>query len=73
MSPSTDSEKSDWIEYKRLVLAALEQSAAQNVILNKRIGEIEIALAKLNVQSAIWGSIGGVIFSAIVALLLRRF
>lgn len=62
----------DWFEYKRLVLAALEQSAKQNEILNKRLSDIEITIAKLNVQAGMWGAIGGIVFSAIIAFMFRK-
>ena len=62
----------DWFEYKRLVLAALEQTAKQNEILNKRLGDIEITIAKLNVQAGMWGAVGGIVFSAIIAFMFRK-
>jgi|WetSurSiteA1Bulk_404760.scaffolds.fasta_scaffold06841_7 hypothetical protein len=69
---TNNTNSNDWFEYKRLVLAALEQSAKQNEILNKRLSDIEITIAKLNVQAGLWGAIGGIIFSAIVAFIFRK-
>jgi hypothetical protein len=65
----------DWYEYKRLVLAALEQSDRQNEKLNKRLSDIEIAVVTLKTQAsmwgALWGAIGGIGCSVIVAALLH--
>ena len=65
----------DWFEYKRLVLAALEQAAKQNDLLNKKLGEIEIAVVTLQTKASmwggVWGALGGVACSLVVALVIH--
>lgn len=69
-----ESRQDDWIEYKRLVLAALEQSDKNYKELVKEVSELKIALTTLQTRASTWGTIGGtvsgVICSIIVALII---
>jgi hypothetical protein len=60
----------DWYEYKRLVLAALEQAAKQNETLTKKLSDVEVAIATLQTKASVWGAIAGVGSSLMVALIV---
>ena len=60
----------DWFEYKRLVLAALEQTAKQNELLNKRLTDIEMAVIQLQTKASTWGGVAGVVSGAVCSILV---
>jgi len=73
MGSDKQQEQSDWYEYKRLVLAALEQSDRNHRELVKKVGDLEVAVAMLQTKASIWGAIAGFICSFIASIILYIF
>ncbi len=74
-----DLNPSDWNEYRRLVLSELERIGRDFNSINRKIDELrqdDISQLKTDItllkfQAAMWGSIGGLIFSTIIPFALR--
>lgn len=70
---------SDWNEYRRLVLSELERIGRDFNTINRKIDELrqeDISQLKTDItllkfQAAMYGSIGGLIFSTIIPYALR--
>jgi hypothetical protein len=74
-----ESERTTWEEYRRLVLSELERITRDIGFINEKIervrqedlAKIKLDLALLKFQSALYGSIAGVVFSGFVTFLFR--
>lgn len=68
-----------WDEYRRLVLSELERigrdlsSITQKIedFRSEDLAEMRTDIALLKFQAALWGSVGGLIFGAIITLFLK--
>jgi hypothetical protein len=74
-----ESERTTWEEDRRLVLSELERITRDIGFINEKIervrqedlAKIKLDLALLKFQSALYGSIAGVVFSGFVTFLFR--
>jgi hypothetical protein len=75
----TDGERTTWDEYRRLILSELERITRDIGFINEKIervrqedlAKIKLDLALLKFQSALYGSIAGIMFSSLVTFLFR--
>jgi hypothetical protein len=57
-----------WLEYRRLVMDALDKTTRELNSINRRLGRIESEIAQLQVKSGVWGAVAGAVVT--IALLL---
>lgn len=57
-----------WMEYRRLVMDALDKTTRELSSINRRLGRIESEIAQLQVKSGVWGAVAGAVVT--IALLL---
>lgn len=74
-----DKNGAGWTEYRRLVLSELERIVGDIKSINRKIedlrqddlSQIKTDIALLKFQAAMWGAGGGIVFGAIVTVILK--
>lgn len=75
------SRRRDWLEHRRFILAELERLNKFISAINEKVDRLRVDdlasfktdIALLKFQAAMWGAGGGVVFGAIVTLILKRW
>lgn len=62
----------DWSQWRRLVLAALEDTKDELEATRNKLQALETKLSVLEAKLVIWGAIGGVISAALVTAIIER-
>lgn len=71
----------DWLEYRQYVLAELQRLGRFIASINDKVDRLRVEdlaafktdIALLKFQAAMWGAAGGIVFGAIVTLILKRW
>lgn len=58
----------DWVEYKRMVIAFMEDSKKQNEQILKELASLKTEVTTLKVKAALWGSAA----AAFVSLVIKK-
>lgn len=77
-----DKGRASWSEYSRLVLHKIDELSIDHKFLTKEVADLKLEMAKdlnkitseiatLKTKAALWGSIGGSVFSAIIAFFIK--
>lgn len=74
-----DYARADWLEYRRYVLLELERTGKVIAAISEKVDRVRIEdlssiktdIVLLKFQAALWGSMGGIVFSAVVTALMK--
>lgn len=64
MTPS-----STWNAYEKLVLEKLDNHSEQLACLTKKVTDLRVELARLQIKAGLWGTLAGGVSSLVVAIL----
>jgi hypothetical protein len=70
MKKSSPEQPNGWKEWSRYILKELERLNNCYEGLRNDVGKIREEIITLKVKSAVWGSVGGVIFAAIISVVV---
>lgn len=62
----------DWSQWRRLVLAALEDTKAELEETRKKLQSLETKLTVLETKLVIWGAFAGLISASVVSVIIDR-
>ncbi len=62
-------EENGWKEHQRLVLSELKRQGNWLESLDRRMGDIRVEVAKLQVKSGLWGAVAGGVMTIIIIVI----
>ena len=62
-------EKSGWTQWSQYVLKELERNNSDHESMSDKLDKIAVEIAMLKVKSGLWGTIGGLVSTAVFLLI----
>jgi hypothetical protein len=59
-------QENSWVEHQQLVLSELKRQGKWLESLDRRLGDLRVEVAKLQVKSGLWGAVAGGVMTVIV-------